>query len=145
MLYQVQEFEIDNGHFTIDSGKLAFKKVLLREDHQVHVTLRQLIPNPHDKPQDRSMRAWFGKTAGGRSLMELTPFDSFNLTSLLETKFTLYDESNGIIPSHHGIAIPASRGIFILNVLNLVNEQNTFAIDVHYRLLGDDSYHPHNP
>lgn len=143
MLYQVQKFDIDSGHFTIDSGKLAFKRVVLGAGQQVKVSLRQLIPNPHDKPQDRSMRAWFGKAAGGRSLMESTPFDSFNLTALLETKFTLYDEEHGVVPSDHGIAIPAKRGIYILNVLNLVNEQNTFAVDVVYDSLDHD--HTHNP
>lgn len=110
----------------LPSGNIGLLPLALGEGQVISISLKQIITNPQNLPQDRSLRAWISEQPGGRSLTEATTISAINLTALNSTviKLVAFHQET----SEGGHIVAALPGQYWLNVLNLVNEANSFAI-----------------
>ncbi len=110
----------------LPSGHIGLLPLTLADGQVIEISLKQIITNPQNLPQDRSLRAWISEQPGGRSLNEATSIPALNLTALNNViiKLVAFHQET----DEGGLIFPALPGQYWLNVLNLVNEANSFAI-----------------
>ena len=110
----------------LPSGNIGLLPLTLGAGQVITISLKQIITNPQNLPQDRSLRVWISEQPGGRSLTEATTISALTLTALNTTviKLVAFQQET----EEGGHIVSALPGQYWLNVLNLVNEANSFAI-----------------
>lgn len=126
MLYPKTAIDVNQPVNELPSGHIGLLPLTLEAGQTISISLKQIITNPQNLPQDRSLRAWISEQPGGRSLTESTNITAAHLTALNTTVIRVL--APGAAPETDGFNIPALPGQYWLNVLNLVNEANSFAI-----------------
>ena len=127
MLYPKIAIDVTARLNELPSGNIGLLPLALGTTPIV-IHLKQIITNPQNLPQDRSLRVWVSEQPGGRSLTENTSAASAHLTALHTTTINVIPA--GVEPYENGINVVAMSGQYWLNVLNLVNEANSFAIEM---------------
>lgn len=117
------------NQFTLNPGSLGVIQIVLNSGGSMVLEMNQLIYNPHHMPQDFSMRSWISMQQGGNPVVDAPPASSWLLTALQKRIITIYDAFAGIGP-YEGISIGLTPGNYWLNVLNLVNETNSFFLEI---------------
>jgi len=129
MLYNVVPLTYPSQYnqFTVPSGSLGVFRLPLASGQAMVLQMNQLLPDPRHFPQDMTMRCWIANSAGGNPL----PVDSnaWILTALQRRIITVYDAFAGLGP-FEGITVDLAPGTYWLNILNLVNESNSFYLEI---------------
>lgn len=128
MLYPKTAINVEGRLNELPSGHIGLLPLTLASGQVITLLLKQIIADPQNLPQDRSLRVWISEQPGGRSLTESTTNASAHLTALNTTVIRLF--ANGEEPETQGFNVAAMPGQYWLNVLNLVNEANSFAIEI---------------
>lgn len=128
MLYPKIAIDVAARLNELPSGHIGLLPLALGQDQVITINLKQIIVNPQNLPQDNSMRVWVSEQPGGRSLSESTNIVAAHLSAIRMTTVRLL--APGLDPEAEGFNIPAMPGQYWLNVLNLVNEANSFAIEI---------------
>ena len=123
-------FPSENNTYTLAPGALGYFSIVVPAGHALIVSLNQLLANQNSYPQDFSMKGWISKLAGGNSaITNPEAFSRWFLTTYQKTVVTLFDNTTNLGP-YDGIAIGLAPNAYCLNVLNVVNETNSFALDI---------------
>lgn len=126
MLYPKIAIDVTARLTELPSGNIGLLPLTLADGQVITIRLQQVIVNPDNLPQDRSLRAWISEQPGGRSLSEATNIAHVTLTALNASTIRLV--ANHQETNEGGLNVGAMPGQYWLNVLNLVNEANSFAI-----------------
>jgi hypothetical protein len=135
MLYTVIAFELptpggDPVRDTIPSGQLGVIPFTVASGGHIVLTMNQLIADPDHRPQDFSMRGWISNQQGGNPVIDSPAADAnFNITAMQKRIVVVYDLLSDA-PATEGINIGVLPGSYWLNILNLVNEPNSFALEI---------------
>jgi len=133
MLYEKIEltYPSETNKFILPPGILGYFPITLGAGQILTFSMNQLILDPLHLPQDFSMLGWFsGLFPGGPSIIYTPEYLSrWHLTALQKRIIQIFDSSADIFPTE-----PASIGLlpgtYWLNILNLVNETNYFALNI---------------
>lgn len=132
MLYKTIElsYPTETNKFILPSGVLGYFPISLEPGKLLTISMNQLILDPLHLPQDFSMRGWFSKSPGGVSVV-YTPesLSRWHLTALQKRIIQIYDSSSDVEPTEPS-SIGLLPGTYWLNILNLVNETNFFALNI---------------
>ena len=131
MLYEsfLFEYPTEYNKYTLLPGTLGYFVINLAPMQSLTLSLNQLIPNPHHLPQDQSIRSWISTLIGGQSVVySPESLNHWNLTALQKRIIQVYDSTN--LSATQDLAIGLTPGSYWLNVLNLVNETNYFALNI---------------
>lgn len=112
----------------LPSGNIGLLPLDLEQGKPIVINLKQIITNPQNLPQDRSIRVWISEKPGGRSLTEASTITTLTLTALNVTTIKLVATWDEV--EEGGSIVTALPGRYWLNVLNLVNEANSFALEM---------------
>jgi hypothetical protein len=131
-LYQITEFDYPAplNQFTLPPGVLGVIPLVLESDATLTLTMNQLQPNPIRLVQDRSILGWVSTQQSGNPVIDNpASLANWHLTSLQKTIIILYDALSELGPFDQP-AISLMPGSYWLNVLNLVNETNSFFLEI---------------
>jgi len=133
MLYKTIElsYPTETNKFILPSGVLGYFPVTLEAGKALTFSMNHLILDPLHLPQDFSMRGWFSRKVPGGVSVIYTPesLSRWHLTALQKRIIQLYDSSSNIEPTQPS-SIGLLPGEYWLNILNLVNETNFFALNI---------------
>lgn len=129
MLYATTEFTypVPYNQFVLEPGRLGLIELEVVSGEKITLLMNQLIPDPLNQPQDRSIRCWISDQKGGNPQPNDT--NSWILTPLQRTTIWVHDALTDFVLVD-GIKIDVMPGRYWLNVLNLVNETNAFYLDI---------------
>ena len=129
MLYQVIEFTYPTtfNQYVLPPGQLGVFRIDLSVGQVINLQMNQLIADPTHAPQDQTMRCWISNQQGGNP----KPVDNrhWHLTALQRRIITMYDVFSGV-DTPEGIPVDVAPGAYWLNILNLVNETNSFYLEI---------------
>jgi hypothetical protein len=130
MLYVITDFTYpqDYNQFTLDSGKLGCIQLVLESGGSIELVMNQLRISEYHHPQDLSIRCWLSDQKGGNPLPDAT--NQWILSALQRRVIAVYDTFAGLGPFDEKIQVALPPGTYWLNVLNLVNESNSFFLTV---------------
>jgi len=135
MLYSVIQFETpeiggDPLRDTIPSGKLGVVPVTLGQNQTIVLVMNQLFYDTNNLPQDFALRGWVSTQQGGNPVIDNPASQAqWPITGLQKRVVILYDMM-AEAPVIDGIYLPLMPGAYWLNILNLVNEDNSFALEI---------------
>jgi len=131
MLYPTTTITYPGGPYKLPPGNLFVLQIDLAVGQTATLVMRQQAPDPTHLPQDLSIRCHISHKPGGGSVIENPPnAASWHLSGLQSDAVVLYDVSTLEEPEWNAIKIGLMPGRYWLNVLNLVNESNTFSLDI---------------
>ena len=132
MLYAITEFTYSeqSNRYTIPQGGLGVVAFTLAPGGALALSMNQLAWDTLHLPQDQSLRGWISVAKGGNPVVD-SPIGAnhWSLTMLQKRVIVVYDMM-GPAPETEAVSISLMPGAYWLNVLNLVNEANSFALDI---------------
>jgi hypothetical protein len=121
------EVPFANGMYEVLSGNVAYAPIAIGPGDAFEFTVTHVSPT-----QDHSLRCWLSGVPNGMSLTERLPLNYWHANRTISEKVVIHDLSRSPIAPAPGrlgtIAVPP--GPYFLNVLNLVNAANVFALRV---------------
>jgi hypothetical protein len=132
MLYPIVEFALptegEDAYNTLPSGNLGVFPITLPVGGVLRVFLNQLIADRNNLPQDLSLRGWISTQKGGNPVIDSpSAASTWTLSPLQRRVVVIYDMMDEA-PLADGILLGIMPGAYWLNVLNLVNEANSFTL-----------------
>ncbi len=121
----------EEGRYTLPSGTLGVLAITVPTAGVIQLVMHQLIADTTNLPQDHSIRAWVSTQKGGNPVIE-NPVSAaqWTLSALQNRVITVYNLMGNYVPDDEHVSIGIPPGDYWLNVLNLVNEANSFAVEV---------------
>lgn len=131
-IYNIIELALPVGeedvYNTLPSGSLGVFPITLPQGGVIKIFLNQLIADRNNLPQDFSLRGWISPQKGGNPVIDNpSTLASWAITALQRRVVVLYDMLDEA-PAVEGVLIGILPGAYWLNVLNLVNEANSFTL-----------------
>lgn len=133
MLYQSLVFDYPAVLFqnTLPSGVLGLVAMTVPSNGYLKLAMNQMMPDPLHTKQDRSIQAWVSTSQGGNPVVDLPiNVSRWHLTALQRSIMYLYDASDPSLGVFDAPSIGLTPGPYWLNVLNLVNETNSFHLEI---------------
>ena len=129
MLYQLTELSYPGFHYqnTIPPGGLVVISIEVPPGGSVQLTMNQMVRDPLHPSQDYSIRAWLSPIRGGNPVPDAASM--WTLTALQKRIVYAYDATANLGP-FDGICLDVLPGNYWINVLNLVNETNSFFLEL---------------
>lgn len=133
MLYQslVLDYPAVLFQNTLPSGVLGLVALTVPSNGYLKLAMNQLMPDPLHTKQDRSIQAWVSTAQGGNPVVD-SPINvsRWHLTALQRSIMYLYDANDPSLGVFEAPSIGLMPGAYWLNVLNLVNETNSFHLEI---------------
>jgi hypothetical protein len=132
MLYPYLEFNFDEPSYTLPSGYLGLLSFTVASGETKEFRMRQMIANPYKMPQDLSIRCWISLTKGGAGVVYAPAKQpaTWHLSSLMDDVIRVHDADLTVEDDLTAVFVPVTPGTYWLNVLNLVNEENLFGVEL---------------
>lgn len=127
-LYPIIQFAFGSGPYLLPSGTLGVFPITIAPGETLTLDMRQLVGDPEHLPQDQSIRCWISPKQGGMSVSE-SATSRWHLSALQRDIVQVVDGLT-VAASETGISIPVTPGTYWLNVLNLVNQKNSFSVEI---------------